>query len=264
MYAARQGLGLDLPEGAGRRGGLGRRARRAGARSPDPAHQSLQGQADPDRAEAAAGRGGRALSRPQGHQGPGERQARARDRGRRRAQPADDRPARLRQVDAGRAPARPAAAARSGRGAGDQHDPFARRPAAGRQAEAPPPVSRSASFGLAAAPGRRRPARQARRDLARASRRPLPRRAAGVPARDPRSLAPADGERPRLDRPRQRARHLSGARAAGGRDEPLPLRPSRRRRSWPAGARRNARRTTSPASPARCSTASTCISMCRP
>ena len=40
------------------------------------------------------------------HQGPGERQARARDRGGRRPQSADDRPARRRQVDAGGAPAR--------------------------------------------------------------------------------------------------------------------------------------------------------------
>ena len=52
------------------------------------------------------------------HQGPGDGQARARGGGRRRPQPADDRPARRRQVDAGGAPARPPAAARSGRGAG--------------------------------------------------------------------------------------------------------------------------------------------------
>ena len=52
-------------------------------------------------------------------QGPGRRQARARDRGGRRPQPADGRPARHRQVDAGAALRRPAAARMSARrGAG--------------------------------------------------------------------------------------------------------------------------------------------------
>jgi magnesium chelatase family protein len=36
--------------------------------------------------------------------------------------------------------------------------------------------------------------------------------------------APAAGERPHHRRPRQRPRHLPGARATGGGDEPLPLR----------------------------------------
>ena len=47
---------------------------------------------------------------PGRREGHGDRQARGGDRRRRRPQPADDRPARLRQVDAGGAAARPAAA----------------------------------------------------------------------------------------------------------------------------------------------------------
>ncbi len=76
--------------------------------------------------------------------------------------------------------------------------------------------------------GGRRLARQAGRGLARPSGRAVPGRAARVPARDARSLAPADGERPRQGRAGQRACHVSGARPVGGGDEPLPLRASRR------------------------------------
>ena len=65
------------------------------------------------------------------------------------------------------------------------------------RADAPAPVPRSASFGLAAGAGRRRLARPAGRNLARASRRAVPRRAAGVPARHPRGAAPAARDRPR-------------------------------------------------------------------
>ena len=56
-------------------------------------------------------------ARPRRHQGPGDGQARARGRRRRRPQPADDRPARRRQVDAGGAPALDPAAAIAGRAA---------------------------------------------------------------------------------------------------------------------------------------------------
>ena len=61
------------------------------------------------------------------HQGPGKRQARARDRGRRRAQPADDRPARRGQIDAGGAAALDPAAAVAGRTAGSVDDRLGRR-----------------------------------------------------------------------------------------------------------------------------------------
>ena len=56
-------------------------------------------------------RGRRRAARPCRHQGPGDRQARPGGRRRRRPQPADGRPARRRQVDAGQPPAlHPAAA----------------------------------------------------------------------------------------------------------------------------------------------------------
>ena len=60
----------------------------------------------------APGRAAAALPRAHRHQGPGDRQARARDRRGRQPQPPADRPARRRQVDAGGAPAGAAAAAR--------------------------------------------------------------------------------------------------------------------------------------------------------
>ena len=63
------------------------------------------------RPQAEDPRDRRRAARPEGHQGPGERQARAGDRGGGRAQPADGRPARRRQVDArGAAALDPAAA----------------------------------------------------------------------------------------------------------------------------------------------------------
>ena len=98
---------LDLSGGLRTGGGLGQP--RDGDRRAvvaHPARQPLQGHAGAVAAEArhprrSAGRDARSRR----HQGPGERQARARGRRRRRPQPADDRPARLRQVDAGGAAA---------------------------------------------------------------------------------------------------------------------------------------------------------------
>ncbi len=100
--------------------------------------------------------------------------------------------------------------------------------AQGGQADPPAAVPRSAPFGLARGAGRRRPAGAAGRDLARASRRAVPRRVAGVSPPGAGGAAPAAGKRPGADRPRQRPRHLSGAGAAGRGDESLPLRSSRR------------------------------------
>ena len=96
-----------------------------------------------------------------------------------------------------------------------EHDPFGRRAARRRQADAPAPVPRSASLGLAAGAGRRRSARQAGRGVAGASRRAVPRRAAGIPARHPGGAAPAD-----RDRPRRRWR------------APMPTSPTPRASSW--------------------------------
>ena len=81
-------------------------------------------------------------------------------------------------------------------------------------------LSRPASLGVGGGAGRRRPPRTAGRGVARPPRRAVPRRVAGVPARGPGGAAPAAGKRPRHRRPRQRPRHLSGARPAGGRHEP--------------------------------------------
>ena len=75
-----------------------------------------------------------------------------------------------RQVDAGGAPDRHAAAARSGRGARGQHDRQRRRPARRRAAVAPAAVPQPAPRGLDRGHGRRRQPGAARRDLARPSR----------------------------------------------------------------------------------------------
>ncbi len=84
-------------------------------------------------ARGAAGRRDRHGPGPQGRQGPGNRQARARDRRGRRPQHADDRTARRRQIDAGRAPARHPAAAGRARGARNLDGAIARRRAGGRR-----------------------------------------------------------------------------------------------------------------------------------
>ena len=103
------------------------------------------------------------------------------------------------------------------------------------------------------------------RNLARASRRAVPRRVAGIPAAGARFAAPAARDRRGLDRARQSPRHLSGALHAGRGDESVPLRPRRRARLSPAGAApiRAAPPIIRRAFPGRCSTASTCISRCR-
>ena len=91
--------------------------------------------------------------------------------------------------------------------------------------------------------GRRRLARAAGRGLARASRRAVPRRAAGIPAAGARRAAPAARDRRGRDRARQPPRHLSGALHAGGGDESVPLRPRVRSGLYlPARAERALRR----------------------
>src|SRR5690242_7856411 len=97
----------------------------------------------------------------------------------------------------GGAAARHPAAARSGRGARGQHDPFGRRALTRRRADPAAALPRPASFGLARSTGRRRLTRQARRAVARAFGRTVPRRVAGIPARESRSPASADRDRPR-------------------------------------------------------------------
>ena len=91
-------------------------------------------------------------------------------------------------------------------------------------------VPQPASFRQHGGADRRRHARQARRDLAGASGRAVPRRIAGVRSARAGFAAPAAGERRGLGVPRQSPRHLSGALHAGRGDEPVPLRPCLRAR----------------------------------
>ena len=90
-------------------------------RQPFPRH------AGPVAAGGRHRRSRRRLARPRRHQGPGERQARARGRRRRRPSPADGRPARRGQVDAGEPPAVDPAAAVAGRAARSVDDRLGRR-----------------------------------------------------------------------------------------------------------------------------------------
>ena len=89
-------------------------------------------------------------------QGPGARQARARDRGRRRALAAADGPAGHRQDDARAAPARHAAADDGRRGARGGGGAVARRRRLRRAALAPAAVPRAASHRFGGGAGRRR------------------------------------------------------------------------------------------------------------
>ena len=117
-----------------RRGGARRHGRRAGA---DPSQRG-RGRAGRHRAGARAARArarrqrGRA-SRHGRRARPAAGPAGGRDRGRRRAQPADDRAAGQRQDDAGAPPPRAAACAHPGRGAGDHADRLGGRRAGRRR-----------------------------------------------------------------------------------------------------------------------------------
>ena len=107
---------IDLPRRLRLRGRLGQ-PRHSDRRRflADPARQSFQGHAGAVAAKAAGARGRGNVARPARHQGPGERQARARNRRRRRPSPPDDRQPRRGQIDAGGAAAvDPAAAVAAG------------------------------------------------------------------------------------------------------------------------------------------------------
>ena len=195
------------------------------------------------------------------------RAARARGRRGRRSQPAADRTA--------RAPARrcwrggcgdDSAAADLRRGARVHGDPLrgghAAAPAPGLLTERPfraphHTISNVALVGGGAhsAPGR---------DLARAQRRAVPRRDAGVRSPRARSAAPAARRRPRHDRPRRAHGGLSRALRAGRGDEPVPVRLPRRRPPRRAAARPRRSRAIAAGCPARCAIASTSSSRCRP
>ncbi len=141
-------------------------------------------------------------------------------------------PAWSRQIDAGRAASLHPAAAGAGGAARSLHGAIGRRRDRGRRADQPATVPGAAPFRQHAGLGRRRPACAAGRNLAGASRRAFPRRAAGIPGAGPRFAAPAAGNRRGVDRARQSSRHLSGALHAGGRDESVPLRARQRCRLY--------------------------------
>ena len=166
-----------------------------GAALADPARQPLQGLASLIPPRAGAQIVGRAAAGPARHQGPGERQARARSGGGRRPQPPDERRARRGKIDARPAPAVDPAAAHAARTARSVDDPFGRRHPGRRRADRPAPFPQPPSFRLDAGAGRRRRACQARRDFARPQRGPVPRRTAGVPGAG-RSTACASRSRP--------------------------------------------------------------------
>jgi magnesium chelatase family protein len=140
----------------------------------------------------------------------------------------DVRPARRGQVDARATAAVAAAAARRGRGARGRGDRVGRR-ALRRVALARPPVPRAASHGERRGDRRRRQPAAAGRDLARAPRRAVPRRAARVAAPRARSVARADGIGAGADLARGAPEHFPCAIPARRRDEPVPVRLARAR-----------------------------------
>ena len=178
--------------------------------------------------EAAAGGKHDVRSGFERREGPGDRQARARNRGGRRPQHADDRPAGRGQIHAGEPLAGVAAAARRARGAGSLHGAEPGRRIARGHDFARAPLSLAASFGLDGGAGRRRAQGEAGRGEPCPSWRAVSRRAAGI--RAPRSgfLAPADRIGRGGDRARQRPCALPRAVPIGGGDESLPLRLSDR------------------------------------
>ena len=93
----------------------------------DPARQPLQGLAGVVPSRAGASLVGWTAGGPARHPGPGERQARARDRGGRRPQPPDVRRARRGKIDARPAPSVDSAAAHAARTPRSVDDPFGRR-----------------------------------------------------------------------------------------------------------------------------------------
>ena len=116
-------------------------------------------------------------------------------------------------------------------------------------------LPRAASRHLGAGPRRRRRAAGSRRDLARAPRRALPRRAPRVPARRARGDPPAARGAARHGRPRRRRVRLPVRLPPRGRDEPVSLRLPAAIRGARARAIRASGAATRASSPGRCSTA---------
>ena len=127
----------------------------------------------------------------------------------------------------------------------------------------PASVSRAASQRIGQRHHRRRTASPARRGQPRASRRVVPRRVAGVQSRRARIAARAAGNRRGRDLAGRAAGGVPGALSAGGGDESLSVRISRRQLPVVAAARRRKSRAIARASPGHCSIASICASRCR-
>ena len=153
----------------------------------------------------------------------GAREARARDRRCGRALAAAERSARHGQVDARATVAVLVAAAGRRRGTRGRGGGVHRRTLQ-RDHMGPASVPRAAPHGERRRAGRRRQRSASGRDFARASRRAVPGRAAGVGSARARSAARAArvGRHPHLAR--RAAEHVSGAVPAGGRDESLSVR----------------------------------------
>ena len=173
---------------------------------------------------AARGGGERPDARPRRRPRPERADPGARGGSRRRPQRLHARPARHGEDDARAAPAVDPAAADGGRGGRRHSHPFGRGAARRRRARRPAPVPRAPPHDLGVRPGRRRLAPAARRGDARAPRRPVPRRAVGVRALEPRGPAPAARGRPRHDRASAAGGHVPDALHARRRLQPVPMR----------------------------------------
>jgi magnesium chelatase family protein len=114
LAAASRGSGVICPAGCGGEAAWAGEIEVIAAPQPVGNRQSFQGYPALAPTGTEACRRGLGDRRPSGRQGPGERQAGARDRRGRWAQPADGRPSRIGEVDAGRTAAWHIAAARTG------------------------------------------------------------------------------------------------------------------------------------------------------
>ena len=155
---------------------------------------------------------------------PGRGAARARDRAGRWSRPAAHRAARVGQDAPGADDPRASAAARRCRSPGGDRGRVGRRRGSDRRAQATAAVPVAASHHLVRRHGRRRTEHVAGRDHSRRPGRALPRRAARVRSRRPRSAPPADGGGQGRGLARRAGDDLPGPVPARRGDEPVPVR----------------------------------------
>ncbi len=204
------------------------------AAPPLVARQPLQGAAEPAATASRHRAAQRGSAGPQGRARPGRRQARARSGGRRRAQSPDDRCCRLGQIDARDAAPLDPSGADAGRDARSFDGAFARRRADGGADRDAPTVPRAASLREHGRARRRRRAATTGRSVARAPRRPIPRRTPRVRAQCARQPAPASGIGRNGHRARQSSHHVPLAHPARRGDEPVQVRRRGARPDLPA------------------------------